>query len=495
MIYVPDIIKGRTGYLIMVDRFCRDGEPPPHIEGRKLKRWNDSVPNWGPDKDGEYRNQYYYGGNIKGIESKIGYFKKLGVDLVFMSPISKSNTYHHYDVHDQRIIDPYIGNWDDASQLSKHLHEEGMLLGADLVFNHRAADSEFFKRALAGDEKYRKWFEWDANGSPIFWYDFKDMVQCDKKDPSYQEFCCEEVRTYVRKGVDVIRIDLGENFPKEFLDKIKAAGRKINPRVIFVSEMWDIAWKKWNPQIYDAQVDSVMNYPLTDAILRYVRYGNYLHLNSCMSNLAKYPMQVNDVLLNYLCTHDTPRERNMLAGEAMVEDPYLGFIWDIERRWRKSGQFPTYNFRKWEFENDSKLDSRADSFQKLASLMQYLMKGIPVVFYGSEVGVCGYKDPFCRKPMPWERINTDILNYYIGLGIMRTNNRDILSKGDMFVNANSDVLEIVRRSETGIIVALINRSNRYHEIQVSYPGSREIFSINGSNQWELKPYGAYVCRF
>ena len=113
MIRVPDIMKGRTGYLVMVDRFCRVGEALPSIEGRKLKDWNDSVPDWQPDKDGVYRNQYFYGGNLKGVASKIDYFDKLGVDLVFLSPISRTTTYHHYDVQDQRIIDPYIGDWEE----------------------------------------------------------------------------------------------------------------------------------------------------------------------------------------------------------------------------------------------------------------------------------------------------------------------------------------------------------------------------------------------
>mgnify|MGYP005778989119 CR=1 FL=1 len=495
MISVPDIVKGRTGYLVMVDRFCRDGEALPHMRGRKIKRWNDPVPDWQPDKDGEYRNQYFYGGNLRGVTSKIDYLDKLGVDLVCLSPISKSNSYHHYDVHDQRVIDPYIGDWNDFAVLAKNLHKRGKILGVDLVFNHRSADSEFFKKALAGDERYRKWFEWDKEGKPVYWYGFKDMPQCNKLDHSYQDFCCEEAMMYVRNGADVIRLDLGENLPREFLIKIRTATRKINPNVVFVNEMWHSPLEKENPQIYDGQADSVMNYPLTDAILRWVRYGNYAHLEACMKKLAKYPIQVHDVLFNYLCTHDTPRERNMLAGEAMVEDPFKGFIWDIEQWWRTIFGFPTYDFRKWEWENDDKLSPIVNELQKLAVLILYLMKGNPIIFYGSEVELCGNKDPFCRKPFPTEKQNMDMLNYYIGLGMMRTSNKDILATGDMFVSGDSNVLEIIRRSANGVIVAFINRTGNHQKINAFYPGSREIFSLNGSNQSILNPYGAFVCRF
>lgn len=495
MIRVPDIMKGRTGYLVMVDRFCRVGEALPSIEGRKLKDWNDSVPDWQPDKDGVYRNQYFYGGNLKGVASKIDYFDKLGVDLVFLSPISRTTTYHHYDVQDQRIIDPYIGDWDDFCSLAKALHVRNMLLGVDLVFNHMGADSEFFKKALAGDKKYRDWFEWDKTGLPKCWSGFKDMPQCNKLNSSYQEYCCEVVELYAQNGADVIRLDLGENLPREFLLKIRAAAKRINPNVVIASEMWRFALEKPNPQIYDQQVDSVMNYPLTDAILRWIRYGNYLHFNACMLNLAKYPLQVNDVLLNYLSTHDTHRERTMLAGEGMIEDPFSGFIWDIDNNWRGVNPFPTYELRKWEYEHDSILKQNVSKVHKLAALMLYLMKGVPVTFYGSEDGMSGYKDPFCRKPKQWNSGNEDMLNFYIALGAVRKNNRDVLSTGESLVFINANAAEIIRRSENGIVVAFLNRSETPQELNAFYPGSKEIFSLEGSTPKILAPYGAYVCRF
>ena len=497
MIYVPDIIKGRTGYLVMVDRFCRVGEPPKPMEGRKIKEWSDSIPDWQPDADGVYRNKYFYGGNLKGVESKIDYFDKLGVDFVCLSPISRSNNYHHYDVHDQRIIDPYIGDWNDFSLLAKKLHMKKKLLGVDLVFNHRSSESEFFKKAMAGDPKYKKWFEWDENGNPICWSGYKDMPQCNKLEPSYQEFCCEEIRIYIENGADFIRLDLGENFPKEFLMKIKSAARKINPKVVIAVEMWEFAFKKGNPIIYDGQADTVMNYPLADAILRWVRYGNYLHFNACTESLAKYPLQVRDATLNYLSTHDTPRERNMLAGGKMVEDPFSKrFIWDMEYWWDEKGKpFPTYEFRKWGIGHSNVLSPLVDDLQKLASLIQYLSKGIPVIYYGSERGMSGNKDPDSRRPVQWETTNADMFNYYCGLGKMRKENRDILAKGEEYKNTTPNVLEIVRRSENGIILGFINRSSDYQPIEAYFPNAKEIFNLKGSNQSMLAPYGAYVCRF
>ena len=84
----------------------------------------------------------------------------------------------------------------------------------------------------------------------------------------------------------------GEMVPKKELVRVvknKEGEVSINPEVLIVSEMWDFAINRGNPQIYDGQVDSVMNYPFTDAIHRWVRYGNYLHYDAYTRNIAKYP--------------------------------------------------------------------------------------------------------------------------------------------------------------------------------------------------------------
>ena len=76
--YVPDRFKGRTGYQIFVDRYFRAGPPIPEVEGRRLKDWKDSNPDWRPDADGVYRNEYFYGGNLQGIIQKLDFIKSLG---------------------------------------------------------------------------------------------------------------------------------------------------------------------------------------------------------------------------------------------------------------------------------------------------------------------------------------------------------------------------------------------------------------------------------
>ena len=157
--YVPERFKGRTGYQIFVDRYFRSGPLLPEIEGRRIKDWQDSNPDWRPDADGIYRNEYFYGGNLQGIIQKLDYICSLGVNLIYLSPISKTHSNHHYDVEDQMVIDPFIGKWEDFRKLCEEAHKRDILICVDLVFNHMGAKSEVFQEAIHGNSRYTKWFD------------------------------------------------------------------------------------------------------------------------------------------------------------------------------------------------------------------------------------------------------------------------------------------------------------------------------------------------
>lgn len=494
-IQVPVRFKGRTGYQIFVDRYCRAGPTIRSTLGRKIKDWNDVMPDWKPDQDGEYRNEYFYGGDLLGIISKLDYIKSMGFDFIILTPISKTHTYHHYDVENQTVLDDFIGSWLDFEKLCNEAHKRDILICVDLVFNHMGSRSEAFTKAMQGDPYYKGWFSWTKHGYPIFWYGFKDMPETNKSNHDYIEYVHQTEKKYILMGADAVRFDLGEILPLEFLRDSREFIKSINPEVLMISEMWDLANHRENPQIYGDQVDSVMNPPLADAILRWTRWGNNLHLDYTIGELSKYPNDVHDVLWNMLDSHDTPRAITMLNGEGMCQDPFSGRIWDIEARWRKPYGFDTYNFRKWERDNDIISNiKQARRKLEIASLIQYLMKGIPVVFAGTEVGISGYKDPFNRKPYNWEGGDQELRVHYTSLGRMRSENRDILATGNEKVISDSDVLKIVRSSNAGSIIALVNRCDYAQRIDISLEKAKEIFNINGSTKREIAPLGAIVCR-
>jgi len=449
----PDRFKGLTGFHIFIDRWPREGAPPEPMEGRKLKDRNDPIPDWKPDANGVYQNDYFYGGNLRGITVRLDNIKENGFDIIYLSPLGRSNTYHHYEPVDQMQIDPWIGTWEDFQELCGEAHKRDMLVVVDLVYNHMGVESPIFQDALANpNSMYHDWFEWDEHGKPVFWGGFTNMPQTNKYNPDFQDYTCKVSVHYIMMGADGIRYDLGENFPEVFMNKQRNAIKAVNPEVLLVNEAWDFDNHREHPQLDGKQEDSDMDYPLADAIIRWVRYGNYLHFEYNVGELLKYPQQAQDVLWNLLDSHDTPRAINMLAGEGILEDPYQGACWDIEGPWRHPGWFDTYGFRLWEVEHDIIGMKEAYTKLSIASTIQYFMPGIPVVFAGTELGFTGFKDPFNRKPYPnsWSNQNNKFLEHYRHIGEFRRKHRKFFSvAGDIRINASYEYLEITRSNQFG----------------------------------------------
>lgn len=468
MLYTPEQFKGKIGYAIFVDRFCRGSSTKPTpMEGRILKEWNDTVPNWWPNEMGDYPNNYFYGGDLNGITSKLSFLHLvMGIDLLYIGPISKTPSSHHYDAEDQRVIDPWMGTWEDYKIMCEEAHKIGMLVVQDLVFNHMGAYTKIFQEALHNpNSHYHNWFEWGENGEPIFWYGIKEMPQCNKLNHEYQEYVLNVVETYLNAGADGIRLDLGEHLPRELMYKIMAKVKSINPNALVVSEMWDLATENGNRQIFEGQAHSVMNYPFGDAICRWVRYGNWEHLVYTVNEISKYPEEVQDVLWNFTDSHDNPRLTNLLAAPGMTQDPFQGRLWKMENNFMlPNGQCDTYAFRKFEADNEDKFNLKLSyELAKMASSMQYAMRGNPIVYYGTEAGLTGYKDPFNRKPYPWDNINEDMLEHYSRMGRLRTEHKDIFSHGTMKVVADEEEAEIRRSIHGQEIRMLLNRKKTIRE--------------------------------
>src|SRR5574344_423548 len=166
---------GRTAYQIMPDRYYRsvrsssdisenDDDPiefcikhelideattkekhSRKIGYRVLKDWDDRNPDWKPNESGEYLNDYFYGGNLKGIADRLSYIADLGFDMIYLTPIEESNSYHHYDVGNHMKIDPWLGTWSDFKYLCNKAKSMGIVVIVDLVFNHTGIHSVYFQ--------------------------------------------------------------------------------------------------------------------------------------------------------------------------------------------------------------------------------------------------------------------------------------------------------------------------------------------------------------
>lgn len=495
---------GDTAIQIVVDRFFRSGDEPKPISGRILKKWHDRMPNWFPDSNGDYKNDFFYGGNLKGIEEKLDYLKSLGFTLIYMTPIEESVSYHHYDVGNQSKIDPWIGEWKDLASLCNAATEKGIKIIVDLVFNHTGVNSDYFN-----NPRCKSWYKRDANGNPVFWWGFRDLAEVDTTNLSYEQEMEGVIEKYFSCGVSGVRFDLGEGLSKEFFNYVAKAKEKY-PESIYIGEMWGIATDKADPKIFDGQLDSVMNYPMSDAILRWCAFGNNEHfIHNFKRVYTEYPKNVQNVLLNNVATHDTPLTMTMLAdiklhGEDPVMNPdvFNGSIWDIEGPWRNSrGGFDTYGFRLFEAKHDSLTPTEyelAKKLTKVALTLLYAIPGIPCVMQGTEIGDSGFKDPFCRKPYNWDNQDKELQMFVSLLGKIRSENSDCLAEGDVnLAYASENVIILERYDMKGHrIVVCVSRSKDAQTINIhnDCEGLKIMYATGNSNKHLLDPYGIVIAR-
>ena len=115
-------------------------------------------------------------GDIRGIIEKLDYIKNLGVNAIWLSPVYKSpNDDNGYDISDYKSIQPEFGTMDDFDELVREAKARGIGIVMDLVINHTSDEHEWFKKALAGDEKYKNYYiiaKGKDGGLPNNWGNF-----------------------------------------------------------------------------------------------------------------------------------------------------------------------------------------------------------------------------------------------------------------------------------------------------------------------------------
>lgn len=173
-------------------------------------------------------------GDLKGVIEKLDYLQTLGVDYIWLTPfyVSPQND-NGYDVADYYNIDPSYGTMEDVENLIAEAKKRNIYLMMDMVFNHVSTEHIWFKKAMAGEEKYLNYFffkqgkannqpptNWNSKfGGPAWEYVEKfdkwylhlfDKTQADLnwENPEVREEVKNIVRFWMEKGVKGFRFDV-----------------------------------------------------------------------------------------------------------------------------------------------------------------------------------------------------------------------------------------------------------------------------------------------
>ncbi|WP_246188022.1 alpha-glycosidase [Paenibacillus tengchongensis] len=453
----PEWAKSAVFYQIMPDRFA-NGDPDNDPE---------DISAWGETPDTES----FFGGDLQGIINELGYLADLGITALYLTPIFEAPTNHKYDTLDYKKVDPHFGDLELLKQLVQEAHAKGIRVVLDAVFNHIGANSPQFKDVIEHGEqsKYAGWFhihsfpvevKEDRPNYDAFGF-FPQMPKLNTANPETREYLLDIAEYWLKElGMDGWRLDVANEidhaFWREFRKRIKA----INPEAYIIGEVWtdSLRWLDGD------QFDSVMNYPLSDRLLEYLRddslgadtFAAYIgHL------LMRYPQQANEVMFNLLASHDTARLLTQLGGDK----------------------------RKL----------------KLAAAFLFTFTGTPCIFYGDEVGLEGEGDPDCRKCMIWEEEKQDrgLLQSYREL-IQLRHKHSALRTGEFgFLRAREDERAFVyeRFNDEEHLTVWMNPSDQPVQLSLELEGrwdnalsGERAEPVEGLIQVELEPYGYTILK-
>ena len=456
---VPSWYGEGVCYQIFPDRFRRTHIPNPTgmVGGRTVhKSWSDS-PEWRPNIHGEVRNRDFFGGNFNGVIEKLDYLKELGVETIYFNPIFEAAENHRYGTADYSRVDPMLGTNEDFSRLCEEAHKRGMRIMLDGVFNHTGYVSRYFNgdgfynevgASQSEASRYRPWFNftyWPRDYES--WWGIYSLPAVNEHNEDYRNFIFGDpehsvVRRWLRAGADGWRLDVADELPDDFVYGLHEAIRAENPNAVIIGEVWEdgsnkIAYGARRKHILGRHCDGLMNYPLRNAILSFFLGGDGGSFVYDMENLREnYPRFAFYSSMNSLGTHDTARILTLLGAGGECRDQ--------SKEWRAN------------FKLSPRQRRRGKDLLRAAAMLLYAFPGSPTVYYGDEVGMEGFEDPFNRRPFPWGKEDRELLDWFRALGHLRKEHT-ALRRGDIrYLAGEGHLLSFVRSDEKETVLFAFN---------------------------------------
>ena len=452
---------GGVVYQIFPDRFCRLSLPDPTgLVGNRWvhENWNDQ-PVWAPDPDGEVRNRDFFGGSLNGITAKLDDLAALGVTVLYLNPIFESASNHRYNTADYLRIDPMLGTEEDFRRLCREAKQRGIRVILDGVFNHTGSQSRYFNAdgfypgvgaAQSTDSPYFNWFSfhpWPTDYDA--WWGIMTLPAVQENESDYRDFIIRGqdsvVRHWLRAGASGWRLDVADELPDDFIAEIRTAMEETAPDSFLLGEVWEdattkVAYGVRRTYLLGKGLDGVMNYPFRTAILDFLRGGSALAAAEQITAICEhYPAPALHAAMNHLGTHDTER-----ILTALEDEPSAG----RDRYWQSGRRLPRPKY------------DHGIRLVRLAYALLFTLPGVPCVYYGDEIGMQGYRDPFNRAYYDWDSTENRIKPLLRQLAKLRKE-CDAFWEGEFRVTrADGGLLQYRRTGPTETAEIVVNRTPR-----------------------------------
>ncbi len=442
----PGYFHSANIYQIFPDRFFRakTAAKDDRVDRYVHEDWDTEMCSVGDMRGGKYQELDFYGGNLNGIREKLPYLKELGIDVIYLNPIFRARSNHRYDTGDYSKIDPLCGTQEEFEILCEEAKLLGMRVLLDGVFSHTGEDSVYFNHF----GHYPTLGAYQGDASPYFdWYTFKhfpedyrawwgimSLPELRKDNPDYQQFMFKDkegiVPRWIHAGACGWRLDVADELSMDFLRKLRVSARKADPDAIVLGEVWEdasnkVAYGEMRCYCSGDTLDSVMNYPLREAILDFMTGKCTAHDFARLIRHQEevYPAQFRYALMNLVGSHDRTRVLNMLCGKECA---------DLSKA---EQQFVRLTPEEYEL---------AVSRYKLCVDLLCALPGCPTIYYGDEAGLTGCHDPWNRRPFPWDKEDKE-LQAFVRNKLTHRQASDVLKFGFCDIEALDDNTVVITR--------------------------------------------------
>ena len=513
----PEWAKGAVMYQIFVDRFY-NGDPTNDVEDdeyiyigapcKKIKDWS-QVP-----ASMDIRN--FYGGDLQGVIDKLDYLQDLGIEVIYFNPLFVSPSNHKYDIQDYDYIDPHYGkivvddgevlpkgakdnihatkyqqrtgdlrNLEASNQLFAKLvdamHQRGMKVILDGVFNHCGSFNKWMDREriyepqpdypkgayVSAESPYRSFFlfhnnqdsAWPYNGTYDGWWGHDTLPKLAyEESPDLEDYIMRIGKKWVSApyNIDGWRLDVAADlgFSNEynhlFWKRFRKEVKSVNPDALILAEHYG------EPQdwLQGDEWDSVMNY---DAFMEPVTWfltGMEKHSDERRTDLWGNADNFIGAMRHFMASMLTPSLQ--VAMNELSNHDHSRFL---TRTNHKVGRVSQHGTKGAE-------EGVNLAVMREAVVMQMTWVGAPTVYYGDEVGLCGFTDPDNRRTYPWGHEDQELLAFHKEMIRIHKTEKPLRKGSIKLLAAGKNLLAYGRFEKDEQLVIIVNNSSILKEVTV-----------------------------
>lgn len=301
---------------------------------------------------------------INRISEWIPHIKETGADAVYFSPLFESDT-HGYNTRDYFKIDSRLGTNDDFKAITKEMHDMGLRVVLDGVFNHVGRGFWAFRDVLEKrwDSPYKDWFNINFDGNSNYnddlWYEGwegnYDLVKLNLRNEEVINHIFEAVKFWVDEfDIDGLRLDVAYCLDHDFLRRLRKFTEELKPEFVLIGELLHGDYRQW---VNTDMLHSCTNYQCYKGLYSSFNSMNMFEIVHSLNRMfgpEDWCVCRGEHLLNFADNHDVTRIASILTNEN-----HLPILYG----------------------------------------MMFGMPGMPCIYYGSEFGIKGEKsdgDPALR---------------------------------------------------------------------------------------------------